>query len=142
MRHRLYLHFVWTTRDREPLITREVADFLDRYLRDIALQERSLVLACGMVKTHVHVLARIDTTTSIPRLVQRWKGGSATLTGKEGITRPRGLGWAKWYSVTSVSPKQLPGVAEYVCGQPMHHPEKAISGWAPAASAVDAKPRL
>ena len=143
MRHRIYVHFAWTARDREPLITAEVAMFLDRFLRAVARQERSEVIACGFVRSHAHVLARLHATTSIPRLLQRWKGGSATLAGKEGVTRARGLAWDKWYSATTVSPKQLAAVAAYVTHQAAHHPTEAIPGWSPeAASAADAEPRL
>lgn len=145
MRHRLYLHFAWTTRDREPLITASVAEFLDRFLPAVALQERSSIVALGFVRTHVHVLAHLHATTNIPRLLQRWKGGSAALAGKEGVTRPLGLRWAKWYSLTSVSPGQLASVTAYVETQAAHHPGEAIPGWpckTTAASAVDAEPRL
>jgi REP element-mobilizing transposase RayT len=145
MKHRLYLHFVWTTRDREPLIDGKVAEFLQRFLKGVARQERAEVIECGLVRTHVHVLAQLHSTTSIPRLLQRWKGGSATLAGKEGVTRPLGLRWAKWYSMTSVSPRQLDSVATYVRNQPLHHPADAIPGWLGernAASAADAEPRL
>ena len=145
MRHRLYLHFAWTTRDREPLITAQVAEFLGRFLPGVAFQERSRIIALGLVKTHVHVLAELHATTNIPRLLQRWKGGSAALAGKEGVTRPLGLRWAKWYSLTSVSPSQLDAVTSYVAAQATHHPTEAIPGWirkTTAASAVDAEPRL
>ena len=145
MRHRLYIHFAWTTRDREPLINAEVAAFLERFLRGVAAQERSEIIATGYVRTHVHVLAKLHSTTSIPRLLQRWKGGSAAVAGKEGVTRPRGLGWAKWYSMTSVSPAQVVDVTRHVTNQASHHPGEAIRDWTwsgTSASAVAAEPRL
>jgi REP element-mobilizing transposase RayT len=36
-----------------------------------------VVLSLGIVRTHVHLLVRLHPTTSIPRPVQRLKGGSA-----------------------------------------------------------------
>jgi putative transposase len=126
MPDRILLHIVWTTRDREPLISQPVARFLSRFLRAVARQERTEVLAMGMVRTHVHVLARVHPTTSIPRLLQRWKGGSAVIAAREGVVRPRGLAWAKSYSVTSVGPRQLPAVRDYVANQAQRHPDTAI----------------
>lgn len=79
MYHRLYCHIVWTTREREPLIDSGLARFLTRYLRTIARQERAHILEIGMVATHVHLLMRIDQGTSLPRLLQRLKGGSSYL---------------------------------------------------------------
>ena len=76
MYHRLYCHIVWTTREREPLIDSGLARFLTRYLRTIARQERAHILEIGMVATHIHLLMRIDQGTSLPRLLQRLKGGT------------------------------------------------------------------
>jgi hypothetical protein len=44
VRHRLYVHLVWTTRGRERLINLELARFLCRFLRAMARKERSYVL--------------------------------------------------------------------------------------------------
>lgn len=130
MRHRLYVHIVWTTREREPLIDADVARFLCRYLRAIAQQERSRVLEIGMVATHVHLLLTLHPLTNIPRLVMRLKGGSATLANREGhadLQRP--LRWADGYSIASVSPGLLERTREYLRHQPQHHPAEAIVGW-------------
>ncbi len=50
MRHRLYYHLVWTTKDREPLIDASVARFLCKFLRAIAVEERGRVLEIGMFR--------------------------------------------------------------------------------------------
>src|SRR3954462_863360 len=59
VRHRLYLHLVWTTRAREPLIDCALARFLCRFLRAMARKQRAYGLEIGMVQTHVHLLVRI-----------------------------------------------------------------------------------
>ena len=127
MRHRLYVHLVWTTRDREPLITSSAARFLLRFFPAIAAQERAQVLACGILTTHVHLLLRLNPATAISRLVQRLKGGSAMVATREGhMSRGQFLRWAKGYTVESVSPRALPDVAEYIGRQPEHHPKETI----------------
>jgi REP element-mobilizing transposase RayT len=82
MRHRLFVHLIWTTRERQSLIDARVARFLSEFLRDVASQERARVMAIGMVRTHVHMLVRVHPQTSLTRLVQRLKGGSATVATK------------------------------------------------------------
>jgi putative transposase len=129
MRHAIYLHLVWTTRDRQPLICHARAQFLRRYLRAIAREERAVVLALGMVSTHLHLLLRIHPACNLSRLLQRWKGGSTFVCGREGIgdtTHP--LRWARGYSVTSVGPRALPAVRQYLATQPDHHPRERIVG--------------
>ena len=130
MYHRIYLHLVWATRDREPLIDGAIAVFLSRILRSVARKERASILEIGMVQTHVHLLARLHPTQSVSRLVQRLKAVSATVATKE---RPSGmpvsLFWARDYAVKSVAPGSLESVRAYLGHQPQHHPIEVIPGW-------------
>jgi REP element-mobilizing transposase RayT len=131
MRDRIYVHVIWTTRDRQPTIDPRVAAFLARYLTAVARQERTGVHALGIVRTHVHLLLQLHPTTSISRLMQRLKGGSSVLANREGHAGTRPLRWAKGYDIESVSPRALGAARAYVLGQARHHPEEAISGWDP-----------
>jgi len=128
MRDRLYVHIVWTTRDRQPTIDATVARFLTRFLPAVARQERAGLHAVGMVRTHIHLLLQLHPTTNISRLLQRLKGGSSVLANREGhAARP--LRWARGYNIESVSPRALAAAREYVLQQPAHHPREAIPGW-------------
>jgi len=130
MRQRLYAHVVWTTRDRKPLIDARVARFLMGFLRGVARQEGAQVLEVGLVADHVHLLVRLDVTTRLPRLVQRWKGGSAAVARQEkhGSTDAP-LRWSKGYAIQSVSPRALQAVRAYLRAQSRHHPHRVIAGW-------------
>lgn len=123
----LLIHLVWRTWRNEPLITARVAQFLTRYLPAVAHQEKAAVLAMSMVSTHVHMLIRMDPTTGIPRLVQRFKGGSSRVAEIEGHTDR--LRWANGYSVTSVSRKEIPRILLYLRSQPERHAAEAIADW-------------
>lgn len=129
MRHRLYIHLVWTTRGRERLIDRDLARFLCRFLRSMARKERAYILEIGMVQTHVHLLARVHPTNSISCLVKRLKGTSSAIAAQEGVGRIGRLYWAKGYSVQSVSTRSIDMVRAYLRRQPIHHPGEAIVGW-------------
>lgn len=123
------------------MIDVKVAEFLERFLPAVARQERADVLGLGMVSTHVHLLVRLHPTTRIPHLIQKLKGGSATISTAEGFTHPNWpLRWAKGYSLSSVSERALPIVHEYVLNQPAHHPRERIEGWIPESK--DLSPML
>jgi len=63
----------------------------------------------------VHVLFEANPGTQLPRLVQRFKGGSSALARKERHARENGaFGWTKGYSIETVSPRALPAVRAYV----------------------------
>ncbi len=128
--HRLYCHIVWTTRDRASLSDSGLAWFLCKFLRRVAQQERAQLLEIGMVRTHVHVLARIHPTTDLSRLLQRLKGASAAVSGKGcHSTEGHPLRWAKGYSIHSVSARSVAAVRHYLRQQPVHHPTEVIVGW-------------
>ena len=130
MRHRLYYHFVWTTRDRAPSIEAATAHFLARYLAGVADRLGAEVLEAGIVSTHVHLLVRVPQTISLPVLVQGFKGGSAAVANREIRTSRKGkLRWANGYSASSVSEAALERVRQYVRKQAQHHPDEAIRGW-------------
>jgi putative transposase len=129
VRHRLYVHLVWTTREREPLIDSELARFLCRFLRAIARKERAYILEIGMVQTHLHLLARVHPTVPISTLVKRLKGASSAVAAKEGLGKHGRLYWGKGYSVDSVSGRALGSVRTYLRDQQAHHPNEAIAGW-------------
>jgi REP-associated tyrosine transposase len=124
MRHRLFVHLVWTTADRTPTIGRGTAEFLERQLPLIATQERAEMLAVGIVTTHVHLLLRLHPATIIPRLVQRLKG--STSHGWNAARIGPTLRWSKGYTAQSVSERALIAVAEYVEDQARHHPDQRI----------------
>jgi putative transposase len=128
MRHRIHVHVTWTTRQREPLIDAAAMGILERLLPSIARQERAVVLELGVVRTHVHLLLRLDPTTCIPRLLQRLKGGSSVIVNRErGSTARCALRWAKGYNIDSISPRAVPAVRAYVRDQAIRHPEQAIA---------------
>ena len=134
MRDHLYYHVVWTTRDRKPSIDAAVARFLTRYLASVARQERTRIVELGMVSTHLHMLIKTHPTTSIPRLLQRFKGGSATLANREGHASRDVLRWAKGYDIQTVGPRHVESVRRYIRQQPLRHPLEAIAGFDPTTS--------
>jgi REP element-mobilizing transposase RayT len=134
MRSRLFYHLVWTTRERHPLLDSAAAEFLQRYLRAVARQERARILAMGMVQTHVHVLFEAGTTTSLSRLVQRFKGGSSALINREGHTNGSNVvRWARGYAIHTVGMRGLRAARAYVENQGAHHPRERIASSSPPA---------
>src|SRR3989442_14687242 len=116
---RIYCHIVWTTRDRVPLIDAGLARFLCSFLRGVASQEHARILEIGMVRTHVHLLVRTRPTTDLARLLQRLKGGSAAIAGKEQhSTEDNRLRSAKGDYDHSGSPRRLAAGRNYLRAQP------------------------
>ena len=121
----LYALMTWTTRDRAPLITAQVAEFLRQAIPEIALRYGTTVLETGIVDDHVHVLVRLPLRPDIPRLAQGLKGATARIANRDGIARKaEPLHWATGYDLRSVSPRGLRDARTYVRSQLMKHRDR------------------
>ena len=123
---RLYAHLSWTTFGRLPLIDSTTADFLRTFLPAQSQRHGSRVLALGIVRDHVHLILELPPAFDVPRLVQGLKGASARIANRDGIARHESLRWAQGYDFRSVGPRQLRAAVEYVRGQALHHPDRAL----------------
>lgn len=126
--HRLYVHLVWTTLQRLPLLTADRARILACYLRATARHHQARVLEVGMVTSHVHVLLQFEPSTALVKLVQALKGGSATVINREVPAQPP-LRWARGYSMHTLGERHVDAVRAYIARQPEKHALERIAGW-------------
>ena len=124
---RLYVHLTWTTLQRQALITPDVVAFLRRFLPREAERHGARVLAIGIVADHVHVVLRLAAVNNIPRMVQSFKGASARVANREGLTPRAPLRWAEGYDLRSLGVRQLRTVMDYVENQAHRHPNLAVT---------------
>ncbi|MBK8006801.1 MAG: transposase [Gemmatimonadetes bacterium] len=124
MYSRLFVHIVFVTAAGSA-ISADVP-VLQGYVSRVVAEEGAAMLALGMVSTHVHLLLRLRPTTSIPRLLQRLKGGSACRVRQ---ATGHALRWEAGYSVRSVGERGLDSARRYVEGQATRHPDQRIPGW-------------
>ena len=124
--YQIYVHLAWTTLDRRPMINEPTRGFLDEYFRRTAVQEKAEVTDLAILQTHVHVIVQVPPRMDLPRLVQLFKGGSSYAASRL-PGNILGLRWAPEYSATSVGPRQLHQVREYLRNQARHHPGEGIT---------------
>lgn len=113
----VYLHIVFSTKGRLPLITPEVQKPLWRYLAGIARNHGMKALAIGGMRDHVHLLVSFGAETSVARAVNLLKANSSRwLRGQ----LPK-FGWQEGYAAFSVTTSGLESVSRYIEEQPRHH---------------------
>ena len=117
-RQELYVHMVWSTWDRTPLMDSAMQGWLWP-----ALGEQARSLGCtwavaGGTTDHVHLLCAVPTTLAVADLVRHVKGWTARAAN---ATKPDSLRWQGGYGAFSVSSTDLPAVEAYVRNQEAHH---------------------
>ena len=116
----LYVHLVWATWDRQPLIAPEVERDLHRSIGDVAQSHGCRVLAINGMPDHVHVLLRIPPTLSVSWLVQQLKGVSSHFANDQ-LQLPYKFKWMGFYGAFSVSRWDTRKIMAYINGQKEHH---------------------
>jgi REP element-mobilizing transposase RayT len=125
----LYLHYVWATWDRLPLITPDIQKLVYAAIIKECEQLKCTVIAVGGIEDHVHLLIGFPVTVSVSELIKQIKGSSSHF-----ITHEVKLGdffkWQGSYAAFTVSHDAIDSVANYIRNQATHHQQKSlISTW-------------
>jgi putative transposase len=121
----LYVHLVWATWNRLPLLTLELRPLVYGCVQTACRELEAEVLAIGGMPDHVHLLARMPTSISVAQLAKRVKGASSHLANRES----GGRGTFKWqggYGAFTVSKRNVPLVRDYIFRQEEHHREQTF----------------
>jgi REP element-mobilizing transposase RayT len=109
-----FIHCVFSTKERRPLIPDDRMAGLYVYLGGIARGEGFSLIAAGGTANHVHLLFVLPASNSLAHAVQKLKGSSSRWLGL-------GFSWQEEYGAFSVSPSQVPAVKKYIQNQEEHH---------------------
>ena len=122
---KLYVHIVWATWDRLPLIDGRIETPIYAAIAAKCREMRCTPVAIGGSDDHVHVLAHLAPTVAVSKLVQEMKGSSSHLItheyGAEGSFR-----WQGSYAAFSVGEADVPRLRHYVEQQRRHHAESTL----------------
>jgi REP element-mobilizing transposase RayT len=128
MRHpwtQLYVHLVWSTWKRAPLITPELQPRVYAAIQHQASELGVDVIAIGGVQDHVHVLARLPATIAPANLVQRLKGASSHFV-THVMKWPDAFKWQGGYGAFTLTKRAVPHVRQYVLNQEAHHRDNTL----------------
>ena len=123
---RVWLHVIWATLERRPLLSRPAAAELCGYLSQYA-SEKGIYTKINYVNPdHVHLLLDLPTCLTIEEAMQLLKGSSSHWINENGLV-PAKFGWGRGYGVFSVSHSGVGEVAKYIANQEEHHRRKSFS---------------
>jgi putative transposase len=117
---RVWLHLVWATLERRPLLAKPAAMKLSGYLTDYAKQKCIYMKINFVNADHVHALIDLPTNLSIEEVMQLFKGGSSHWINESNLVTDK-FGWGRGYGVFSVSESGVAEVCAYISNQEEHH---------------------
>jgi putative transposase len=116
----LYLHLIWATWERLPIITPEIERRLFRNIESEAQKQGCIVLALNGMPDHVHLLVKIPSTITIADLVKQVKGVSSHFV-NETLRPTQFFKWQGNYGAFTVSRWDAEKIVGYINRQKEHH---------------------
>jgi putative transposase len=123
---RVWLHLVWSTLERRPLLSKPAAAKISAYLSQYA-SEKGIYMKINYVNPdHAHALVDLPTGLAIDDMMQFLKGGSSHWINQSRLLAGK-FAWGRGYGAFSVSHSGVEEVAKYIAGQQEHHRKRDFS---------------
>jgi putative transposase len=112
-----YLHIVFSTKERQKMITKPMQPKLWSYMAGIARNHDFLVLANEGMEDHVHLLIQLTPVLSLSQAISLLKSNSSRWMNEHGMK----FEWQEGYGAFSVSASNRAAVERYIANQEKHH---------------------
>ena len=117
---KVWLHFVWSTKNRIPYLQNPIRPRVLDHIRQNALEKNiHLDFINGYIE-HIHCLISLGNDQTLEKIMQLIKGESSFWINKNQLTKTK-FGWQDEYFVASVSESNLEKVRRYIAKQEEHH---------------------
>ena len=123
---RIWVHCVWATKNRSPVMDGEMRSELFGRIREYSLQNGIFIDRINGGNEHVHLLLSLGASQSISDVVGKLKGASAHWINRSGIRSFR-FAWQDSYFAVSVSESQVDKVRRYIDLQEEHHRKRSFT---------------
>ena len=118
-----YIHIVFATKHRAPMIKEFVQEELYSYLGGICANHECTPIKIGGYRDHIHVLCMLSKKVTLMKLVEELKSHSSKwIKTKDPVLK--NFFWQNGYGAFSVNPAQVDNAVAYIANQEEHHSKK------------------
>jgi REP element-mobilizing transposase RayT len=122
---RCWIHLIWETLRREPMLDKRAAAKASVNLLDYSLEKGIYMKINFFNADHTHALIDLPTNLTIEQVIQLLKGSSSHWINQERLVKGR-FAWGKGYGAFSVSQSDVSRVARYISNQEAHHRKRTF----------------
>ena len=116
----LLYHVVFSTKNRQPLITSECETRLYDYIGGTVRKQGGVALAVNGTADHVHLLVKLRPDKSVSDVLRDLKANASGWL-HEVFPDLRHFSWQNGYGAFTVSTSQVGRVSEYISTRKAHH---------------------
>ena len=117
---KILIHFIFSTKNREPLIIPAFESALHGYMIGIANNLGCYTVALNGASDHVHMLISLGKMVTVAKLMEEVKGESSRWVNKE-HRQSRPFRWQEGYAGFSIGESGLAAAKRYIARQKEHH---------------------
>lgn len=122
---KIWVHLVWSTKNRQPLLTTAIRQKVFAHIRENAVQKNIHIDFINGYTDHMHCLIALHQEQNIANVVQLIKGESSFWINKNNLCTKK-FEWQREYFAVSVSESGVDKVREYIKNQEIHHTKKTF----------------
>ncbi|MFZ1806109.1 MAG: IS200/IS605 family transposase [Cyclobacteriaceae bacterium] len=122
---RVWIHAVWSTKNRYPYLEKEIRNHLFDHIKENARSKGIFLDRLNGYLDHIHCLISLDKEQNISKTIQFIKGESSFWINKNSLVNKK-FQWQDEYFAVSVSESNLQAVRDYIDSQEIHHSKKTF----------------
>ncbi|MFT4016142.1 MAG: IS200/IS605 family transposase [Agriterribacter sp.] len=121
----IYVHAIWTTINRQALLSAIVRKVLFPFLKQHALSKGIQLLSVNGIQDHIHIVVKLTPHQSIAEVIKQLKTDSADWVNNNKFLSAV-FDWDDSFYAYSVSPSNIDKSVEYINRQEEYHQTKTL----------------
>lgn len=123
---KIYIHFIWSTKNRTHLIDKELKPVLLAHIKENSIKKEIFIDTLNCVSDHIHLLVSLGNEQTIAKTAMLIKGESSFWVNKQQLIKTK-FEWQDEYIALSVSYSAIDKVRAYILNQEEHHNKKTFT---------------
>ncbi|MEA2104174.1 MAG: IS200/IS605 family transposase [Candidatus Cloacimonadota bacterium] len=124
--YKIWLHIVWSTKDRYPLISNVIQKKLYEHIHEISSEKDYHLSLINGIEDHVHCLFSLNPKYAISKIVNNIKGESSHWVNEQQFIKTR-FAWQRGFAAFSVSESNVGIIKKYIRNQKEHHKKQSFT---------------
>jgi REP element-mobilizing transposase RayT len=113
---KILIHFIWATKNREHLISKELKPLLLQHIKENSIKKGIFIDTVNCLSDHIHLLVSLGIEQTIAKTAMLIKGESSFWVNKQKLIKNK-FEWQDEYIVLSVSYSAVDKVKAYISNQ-------------------------
>jgi len=122
---RLWIHLVWSTKGREPLMVDKIRKDIFFHIKEIGNDKGFHIDMVNGVEDHLHCLLSLNPRFSISSVVNELKGESSHWINEQKLIKQK-FHWQRGFGAFSVSESNIERIRKYILNQEEHHKKMSV----------------